>query len=173
MPGRSTAGSGNTKRAGDTLDTELDFYRDDDDVAVLFFQPDGTKVWCLGNIEELAVAKVTVDERRAISDAGVAYLLGLDKVYKPDGVFIDDPKGMFILRWYREVDKRGNELDGYQNKACVGYKIMENNDDARWAWTSNVQLISKVYLKKHSSEDWHTLNAKDRKMVSTAVTKKI
>ena len=69
--------------------------------------------------------------------------------------------------------KRANELDGYQNKACVGYKIMENNDDARWAWTSNVQLISKVYLKKHSSEDWHTLNAKDRKMVSTAVTKKI
>ena len=73
------------QRAGDTLDTELDFYRDDDDVAVLFLQPDGTKVWRLGNIEELAVANITVDERRAISDAGAAYLLGLDKVYKPDG----------------------------------------------------------------------------------------
>jgi len=47
------------QRAGETLDTELDFYRDDDDVAVL---------------------------------------LGLDKEYKPGGVFIDDPKGMFILK---------------------------------------------------------------------------
>ena len=161
------------QRAGDTLDTELDYYRDDDDVAVLFFQPDGTKVWCLGNIEEAARTTGTVDERRAISDAGAAYLLGLDKVYKSDGVFIDDPQGVFMLRWYKEVDKHGNELSGYQNKACVGYKLMENNDRAHFAWTSNVQLISKVYLKPHSSESWHMLNAKDRKMVSTAVTKKI
>jgi hypothetical protein len=62
----------------------------------------------------------TLDERRAISDAGAAYLLGLDKVYKPDGVFIDDPNGVFVLRWYREMDKNGAMLDGYQNKACTG-----------------------------------------------------
>ena len=163
------------QRAGDTIDTELDYYRDDDDVAVLFFQPDGTKVWCLGNIEEVARATGTVDERRAISesDRGAEYLLGLDKVYKPDGVFIDGPHGMFVLRWYKEVDKDGKELRGYQNKVCVGYKLMANNDSEHFQWTSNVQLISKVYLKPHTSERWHTLNAKDRKMVATAVTKKI
>ena len=108
------------QRSGDTLDTELDYYHDDDDVAVLFFLPDGTKVWCLGNIEEVGRATGTLDERRAISDAGAAYLLGLDKVYKPDGVFIDDPNGVFVLRWYREMDQNGAMLDGYQNKACTG-----------------------------------------------------
>ena len=51
------------QRSGDTPDTELDYYRDDVDVAVLFFQPDGSKVWCLGNIEEVAIAKSKVDER--------------------------------------------------------------------------------------------------------------
>jgi hypothetical protein len=161
------------QRAGDTLDTELDYYRDDDDVAVLFFCPDGTKVWCLGNLEEVARTTGTVDERRAISDRGADYLLGLDKVYKPDGVFIDDPQGVFVLRWYKEVDRDGKELNGYQNKGCVGYKLMENNDLAHFTWTSNVQLISKVYLKPHVNGKWHTLNTKDKKMVSTAITKKI
>ena len=32
------------QRAGDTLDEELDYYKDDDDVAVLFTLPDGKKV---------------------------------------------------------------------------------------------------------------------------------
>ena len=72
---------------GDSLDDELDFYRDDDDVAVLFIMEDGSKVWCLGNIEETSVAKGTVDERRALGGNGPAYLLGLDKVYKPNGVY--------------------------------------------------------------------------------------
>ena len=30
---------------------------------------------------------------------GASYLLGLDKDYKPKGVYVDDAKGMFILRW--------------------------------------------------------------------------
>ena len=122
-----------------------------------------SKVWCLGNIEEVAIANSTVDERRAISDHGAAYLLGLDKVYKPDGVFIDDPKGVFILWWYTEVDKNGATLVGYQHKACVGYRLMTNNNDEHFQWTSNVQLISKVYLKMHTNLKWHILNSKDKK----------
>ena len=64
-------------------------------------------------------------------------------------VFLDDPKGLFILRWYKEVDKDGNELADYQNANCFAYKLMANNDGDTFAWTSNIQLISKVYLKKH------------------------
>ena len=77
-------------RAGETLDEELDFYRDDDDVAVLFFLGNDKKVWCLGNIEEVARETGTVDERRALGNNGAQYLLNLDKNYQPRGVMIDD-----------------------------------------------------------------------------------
>ena len=43
-----------------------------------------------------------------------------------------------------------------------------------FAWTSNVQLISKVYLKKHTSMGrTYTLNKKDSKMVGDAMKKKL
>ena len=135
------------QRHGETLDEELDFYRDDDDVAVFFILDDGSKVWCLGNIEEVAVARGAVDERRALGGTGASYLLGLDKDYKPNGVFLDDPKGMFILRWYKEVDKEGKELSGYQNAKCAAYVLTLDNDGAPFRWTPNVQLITKVYLR--------------------------
>ena len=161
------------QRHGDGLDEELDFYRDDDDVAVLFYQEDGTKIWCLGNIEEVAVARDTVDERRAIASTSATYLLGLDKDYMPKGVFVDDPKGLFILRWYKEVDKNGKELSGFQNPKCAGYKLTSNNCGEPFRWTGNVQLISKVYLKKHTSQMLtYILNKKDAKMVQDSVAKK-
>ena len=34
----------------------------------------------------------------------------------------------------------------------VAYKLTLNNDGEPFPWTSNVQLISKVYLKKHTSQ---------------------
>ena len=40
---------------------------DDDDVAVLFTMPDGSKAFIICNIEEVAVASSTVDWRRALS----------------------------------------------------------------------------------------------------------
>ena len=115
-----------------------------------------------------------MDERRALANNGAQYLLGLDKDYKPGGVFIDDPKGMFVLRWYKEVDKQGKELSGYQNKECAGYKLMLNNDGTCFSWTSNVQLITKIYLQKHLNQPrTYTLNKKDTKMVTVAAASKV
>ena len=71
---------------------------------------------------------------------------------RSNGVFINDPKGLFILRWYREVKGDGTPPDGprYQNRACKYYKLTSDNDGEAFRWTSNYQIISKVYLKKHS-----------------------
>ena len=73
------------QRAGEALDEELDFYKDDDDVAVAFTGSNGEKWFCLGNIEETTVATAAVDERRACSDrgAGSIELSNLDRT-SPD-----------------------------------------------------------------------------------------
>ena len=55
-------------------------------------EADGRKVWCLGNIEEIAVARGNVDQPQSLGENGASYLLGLDKDYKPHGAFINDPK---------------------------------------------------------------------------------
>ena len=88
-------------------------------------------------------------------------------------MFVDDPKGMFILRWYKEVDKNGKELEGYQNSECAGYKLTLDNDGAHFCWTPNVQIISKVYLRRKDQPRTYTLNKKDAKMVSSAAMKKL
>ena len=156
------------QRAGETLDEELDFYRDDDDVAVAFTGPDGEKWWCIGNIEETTVARTAVDEHRALGTSAHQYLRTLDKDYKREGVYINDSKGLFVLRWYKEVTAAGVELDNYQNKTCKAYKLMRNNDGVAFTYTPQVQIISKVFLKKHSQLPMtYTLNAKDAKMVGT------
>ena len=41
------------------------------------------QVWCLGNIEEVAVARGNVDQSRAVGADSASYLLGLDKDYQP------------------------------------------------------------------------------------------
>ena len=84
------------------------------------------------------------------------------------------PSNMFILRWYKEVNRDGKELSGYQNKECAAYKLTLNNDGVPFQWTPNVQLITKVYLKKHRSQArTYTLNKKDAKMITTAMAKKL
>ena len=81
---------------------------------------------------------------------------------------------LLILRWYKEVDKNGKELEGYQNKECAAYKLMTNNDGVPFCWTSTIQIVSKIYLKKHSSQPRsYTLNKKDAKMVGTDVAKRV
>ena len=153
-------------------------------VAVLFYVDDKNtgstkKAWILGNIEEVATVRGTLDERRALATDSARYLQGLDRIlpldkdYRPR-VHIDDPNGVFILRWYREVDRRGNLLTGYQNKACAGYRLMEDNDEEPFFWTANVQVISKVYLAKHPTKDGLcTLNKSDEKMLKESLTKKL
>tara|TARA_B110000046_G_scaffold127320_1_gene133754 strand:- start:457 stop:888 length:432 start_codon:yes stop_codon:yes gene_type:complete len=137
-------------------------------VAVAFTGSNGEKWFCLGNIEETTVATAAVDERRACSDRGADYLRSLNKVYKRDGVYIQDQKGLFVLRWYKEVGTDGAELSGYQNKECKAYKLMRNNDGVAFRYTSQVQIISKVILKRHRDQAMtFTLNASDKKMVGT------
>ena len=129
---------------------------DDDDVAVLFTMPDGSKAFIIGNIEEVAVASGTVDSRRALSGTGAEYLRSLEKNYRKDGVWIDDPKGLFIFRWYREVKADGSPVSGqrYQNQ--------------------QFQIISKVYLEKHLSQPrTYVLNKKDGKMVKSEMAKMV
>ena len=101
-----------------------------------------------------------------------SYLLGLEKDYKPSGVFIDDPKGLFILRWYREVGANGAALEKweYQQKDCKAYELTLVNDGVPFVWTSNVQIISKVYLKKSTAyARTYTLPASDKKMLQAKV----
>ena len=51
------------------------------------------------------------------------------------GVHVDDPKAMFLLRWYQEVDanctvfkdKNGTEMYSYQNRGCKGYYLPLDN----------------------------------------------
>ena len=129
---------------------------DDDDVAVLFTMPDGSKAFIIGNIEEVAVASGTVDSRRALSGTGAEYLRSLEKNYRKDGVWIDDPKGLFIFRWYRKVKADGSPVSGqrYQNQ--------------------QFQIISKVYLEKHLSQPrTYVLNKKDGKMVKSEMAKMV
>ena len=67
-------------------------------------------------------------------------------MYTPSGVYIDDPKGLFILCWYKEVVKDGKALEGYQNRECAAYQLRLNNDGALFRWMANVQIISKAQL---------------------------
>ena len=71
------------------------------------------------------------------------------------------------MRWYKEVDKDGNPLEGYQNKECAAYRLMTDNDGDPFRWTANVQIISKVYLRKKDDQPrTYTLNGKDKKMLN-------
>ena len=95
---------------------------------------------------------------------------------RSSGVFINDPKGLFILRWYREVKGDGTPPDGprYQNRACKYYKLTSDNDGEAFRWTSNYQIISKVYLKKHSTlPHCYSLSAADKKMVTSTMQKMV
>jgi hypothetical protein len=139
--------------------------------------PDGSKAFIIGNIEEVAVASSSnVDARRALSGTGSEYLRSLEKEYRQKGVFINDPKGLFIFRWYREVKADGSPVIGkrYQNPQCSAYQLTLDNDGDPFVWTSNYQVISKVYLKKHSSQPrTYVQNKKDGQMVKKAMAKMV
>ena len=53
------------------------------------------------------------------------------------------------------------------------YQLTLDNDGDPFVWTSNYQVISKVYLQKHSSlSRTYTSNKKDIKMVQTSMANK-
>ena len=111
-----------------------------------------------------------------MSGTGAEYLRSLEKNYRKDGVWIDDPKGLFIFRWYREVKADGSPVTGqrYQNPQTAAYQLTLDNDGDPFVWTSNFQVISKVYLEKHSSlPRTYLLNKKDGKMVQQGMAKMV
>ncbi|EOD32363.1 hypothetical protein EMIHUDRAFT_230890 [Emiliania huxleyi CCMP1516] len=79
------------------------------------------------------------------SDLDWKLATSLDESAQRNGVFINDPKGLFILRWYREVKR---------NRACKYYKLMSDNDGEAFRWTNNYQIISKLCV--HHEEDGGT-----------------
>ena len=52
-------------------------------------------------------------------------------------------------------------------------KLTLDNDGAHFCWTPNVQIISKVYLRRKDQPRTYALNKKDAKMVSDAAKKKL
>ena len=150
---------------------------DDDDIAVLFTLGDGSKVWALGNVEAVAVARGNVDEKRAVGSGSGSYLASLDADERPlKGVHVDDPKAMFLLRWYQEVDADGtvfkdtNGTETYQNRGCKGYYLPLDNGSYAFEWTSMHQVMTAVHLKPHSSKSrTFTLPAGDKKTVNEAL----
>ena len=79
-----------------------------------------------------------------------------------------------MVPWGEKGD--GTPPDGprYQNRACKYYKLTSDNDGEAFRWTSNYQIISKVYLKKHSTLPLcYSLSAADKKMVTSTMKKMV
>ena len=61
----------------------------------------------------------------------------------------------------------------YQNEQCKFYELTLDNDGTPFVYTANVQLITKVYLNKHSTlPRCYELNKKDKKMVGVGMKNK-
>ena len=63
----------------------------------------------------------------------------------------------------------------YQNEQCKFYELTLDNDGTPFVYTANVQLITKVYLNKHSTlpRCLYKLNKKDKKMVGVGMKKMV
>ena len=62
----------------------------------------------------------------------------------------------------------------YQNQQTAAYQLTLDNDGDPFVWTSNFQIISKVYLEKHLSQPrTYVLNKKDGKMVKNEMAKMV
>ena len=121
----------------------------------------------------MAVARGLVDRARALGSRSAAYLAGLDADERPiKGAHIDDPKAMFLLRWYQEVDANSKTLidPPYQNKGCKAYYLPLNNGGYAFEWISNLQVITPVHLCPLKTKSrTYTLPISDKKTVTNAM----
>ena len=64
---------------------------------------------------------------------------------------IDDPRAIFLFRFYVEVDKNGKDLPrgSYQHKQCAAYRLTYDNNGDAWRFTSNYQVITVVQMERH------------------------
>ena len=92
---------------------------------------DSSKVFAIGNIEQVAVADGTVDARRATGSSSAEYLRQLSMSQRSNGVFINDPKGLFILRWYREVKGDGTPPDGLRYQSEQSVQVLQADERQR------------------------------------------
>ena len=61
-----------------------------------------------------------------------------------------------------------------ERASTTTYKLTSDNDGEAFRWTSNYQIISKVYLKKHSTLPLcYSLSAADKKMVTSTMKKMV
>ena len=95
----------------------LDFIDESDDEVVVFEREDGSLYWVVGRVEYINLAKSDIN-LRSISDACLQRL-EKDPVQR---VSIDDPRAIFVFRFYVEVDKHGKDLPGYQHPHCHAYR---------------------------------------------------
>ena len=159
--------------------SDLDFIKDDDDLAVLFTLSDGKKVWALGNVEAVAVARGDVDKERATGGRAKSYLQSLDADERPlKGASVHDKKAIFLLRWYQEAKADGTIIKGprgapvYQHKECKAYNLPLDNGGYGFEWTSNYAVITKVKLNPSKTKNrLFTMPAPDKKTVVDAAKK--
>ena len=105
------------RTAGEAPDEQLDFIDESDDAVVVFEREDGSLYWVVGRVEYINLAKADIN-LRSISDACLQRL-EKDPVQR---VSIDDPRAIFVFRFYVEVDKHGKDLPGYQHPHCHAYR---------------------------------------------------
>ena len=81
-------------------------------MCVVFLDDKGNYYWCLGHIEEIAVASATIPAARCAE--GELESAAKTANHRPK-VDIDDNRAMYQLRWYEEVDEKGDVLEWYGN----------------------------------------------------------
>ena len=97
----------------------------------------------------------------------------VDKDERPvKGVHLDDPKAVFLLRWYQEMDAKGNILKGYQQRGCQSYYLPLDNGGYPFEWTSNLQAICPVELNPLPNKNrTYKLQPNSKKMVVVGMKK--
>ena len=62
--------------------------------------------------------------------------------------------------------------DGFEQRSASTDQLRLDNANEIFRWTANVQIISKVYLRRKDQPRTYTLNKKDERMVKGALKKK-